>query len=96
MTTLTQNPAELISEREERLIEASDNRRAVLETIGMPLGFYDVLEQTPVIPEELASNTGASNNCARRWLETQCAGDCLDYDSVTARYSIWRRWPEGD
>ena len=95
MTTITQIPAEITSEREDQLIKASDNRRAVLETIGVQMGFYDVLEPSPVTLRELAASTGASPSCARVWLEKLYTGGCLDFDPVTDRYSIWCLWPEG-
>ncbi|MFQ6027110.1 MAG: hypothetical protein ACE5Q6_06440 [Dehalococcoidia bacterium] len=96
MTTIASKQEETFSQLVEQQIKVGGALLTALETIGEKFGFYDVLsDQGPVTPEELASGTGVPQTCTRMWLETQHAGDCLDYDPATSRYSIWCFWPQG-
>jgi SAM-dependent methyltransferase len=55
--------------------------------IGEQLGLYKALSvHGPMIPEELAKNTGTAERYVREWLAGQAAGGYVNYDAATGKY----------
>jgi len=60
-----------------------------LAAIGDKLGLYKAMaEMGSVTSETLAQRTSLSERYLREWLINQAAGGYIEYDSVTARYSL--------
>ena len=60
-----------------------------LVVLGDQLGYYRVLaERGPLTPEELAEATDTGLPYAREWLNAQAAGQFVDYDPGTGRYTL--------
>jgi 2-polyprenyl-3-methyl-5-hydroxy-6-metoxy-1,4-benzoquinol methylase len=57
--------------------------------LGYRLGLIQALaEADPVTPTELAQQMGYAERYVREWLECLAAGEYLDYDSTTGRFSL--------
>jgi 2-polyprenyl-3-methyl-5-hydroxy-6-metoxy-1,4-benzoquinol methylase len=57
--------------------------------LGYRLGLIQVLaEADPITPVELAQQMGYAERYVREWLECLAAGEYLDYDSTTGRFSL--------
>jgi 2-polyprenyl-3-methyl-5-hydroxy-6-metoxy-1,4-benzoquinol methylase len=54
--------------------------------VGDRLGFYRVLAEHPVQPQELASRTGSVTRYVDEWLRGQAAGGYVEYDQETGAY----------
>jgi len=62
---------------------------AALIVIGDRLGLYRAMaDGAPVTPAELASRTGTAERYVREWLNANCAGNYLQYDAPSGRYSM--------
>jgi 2-polyprenyl-3-methyl-5-hydroxy-6-metoxy-1,4-benzoquinol methylase len=54
--------------------------------VGDRLGFYRVLAEHPVQPQELASRTGSVTRYVDEWLRGQAGGGYVEYDQETGAY----------
>ena len=62
---------------------------SILGYIGLKLGLYQALADSDgMTPAELAAKTGANERYIREWLVNQAAGEYLDYDPATGKYSM--------
>ncbi len=61
---------------------------AGLVVIGESLGLYKALAAGPLTSAELAGRTGTDERYVREWLNSQAAGDYVQYDPSTGRYSL--------
>ncbi|HYE15802.1 MAG TPA: class I SAM-dependent methyltransferase [Pyrinomonadaceae bacterium] len=61
---------------------------AGLVVIGESLGLYKALAGGPVTSKELAERTGTDERYVREWLNSQAAGEYVQYDPSTGRYSL--------
>ena len=62
---------------------------AGLIVIGDRLGLYRAMAGAgPLSPAELADRTGTSERYVREWLNAQAAGDYVEYDAASERYSL--------
>ncbi|HEY7633283.1 MAG TPA: class I SAM-dependent methyltransferase [Thermoleophilaceae bacterium] len=62
---------------------------AALVVMGDKLGLYRAMaDGKPVTPAELASRAGIAERYAREWLAAQAAGQYVDYDPDTGRFSL--------
>ncbi len=61
---------------------------AGLVVIGESLGLYKALAAAPLTSTELAERTGTDERYVREWLNSQAAGEYVQYDPSTARYSL--------
>jgi SAM-dependent methyltransferase len=69
--------------------EVGATLNAALVVIGDKLGLYRALAGAgPLTPQELAARTGTSERYVREWLCAQAAGDYVDYDPETGRYTL--------
>ncbi len=60
-----------------------------LVVMGDKLGLYRALAGAgPLTPGELAARTGVSERYVREWLNAQAAGDFVEYDPDTTRYTL--------
>src|SRR3954468_24588529 len=60
-----------------------------LVVLGDRLGLYRALAGAgPLTPAELAARTGTAERDVREWLNAQAAGDYVDYDPESARYTL--------
>ncbi|MGO8947992.1 MAG: hypothetical protein ACLQUY_10085 [Ktedonobacterales bacterium] len=60
-----------------------------LVVIGDRLGLYRTLAEVgPLTSTDLAQRTGTTERYVRDWLVNQAAGEYLDYDPATKRYSL--------
>ncbi len=60
-----------------------------LVVMGDTLGFYRSLANDgPATPAELAARTGIDARWVREWLHAQAAGDYLEYDADTGRFTL--------
>ena len=60
-----------------------------LVVLGDQLGYYRTMaERGPVTPAELAEATRTGEPYAREWLNAQAAGQFVDYDPGTGRYTL--------
>jgi hypothetical protein len=56
--------------------------------IGDRLGFYRVLAERPLLPRELAEQTGTATRYVDEWLRGQAAGGYVQYDPLAGTYSL--------
>ena len=56
--------------------------------IGDRLGFYRVLAERPLLPHELAAQTGTATRYVDEWLRGQAAGGYVQYDPLAGTYSL--------
>jgi SAM-dependent methyltransferase len=69
--------------------EVGATLNCALVHMGDQLGYYrDLAEHGPTTPEELASRTGTELPYAREWLNAQAAGQFVEYDGATGRYTL--------
>ena len=69
--------------------EVGATLNAALVVMGDKLGLYRALAGAgPLTPGELAARTGVSERYVREWLNSQAAGDFVEYDPDTARYTL--------
>src|SRR5918997_749228 len=61
---------------------------AGLVVIGESLGLYKALAGGPLTSAELAERTGTDERYVREWLNSQAAGEYVQYDPSTGRYSL--------
>jgi SAM-dependent methyltransferase len=61
---------------------------AGLVVIGESLGLYKALAGEALTPAELAGRTGTDERYVREWLNSQAAGEYVQYDPPTGRYSL--------
>lgn len=61
---------------------------AGLVVIGESLGLYKALAGEALTPAELAERTGTDERYVREWLNSQAAGEYVQYDPSTGRYSL--------
>ena len=61
---------------------------AGLVVIGESLGLYKALAGQALTPAELAERTGTDERYVREWLNSQAAGEYVQYDPPTGRYSL--------
>jgi SAM-dependent methyltransferase len=69
--------------------EVGATLNTALVVMGDKLGLYRALAGAgPLTPGELAERTGVSERYVREWLNAQAAGDFVEYDPDTARYTL--------
>lgn len=69
--------------------EVGATLNAALVVMGDKLGYYrDLAAHGPSTPVELAERTGTSEPYAREWLNAQAAGEYVDYDPASGRYTL--------
>lgn len=69
--------------------EVGATLNAALVVMGDKLGYYrDLAEHGPSTPAQLAERTGTAEPYAREWLNAQAAGEYVDYDPATRRYTL--------
>src|SRR5919112_5914675 len=61
---------------------------AGLVVIGEKLGLYKALAAGPLTSAELAERTNTDERYVREWLNSQAAGEYVQYDSTSGRYSL--------
>lgn len=62
---------------------------SILVVLGDQLGLYRTLrEKGPLLPAELASESGIGERYAREWLDAQAASGYLTYEPATRRYGL--------
>src|ERR687893_836781 len=61
---------------------------AGLVVIGESLGLYKALAAGALTSAELAERTGTDERYVREWLNSQAAGEYVQYDPQTGRYSL--------
>lgn len=61
---------------------------AGLVVIGESLGLYKALAQEALTPAGLAERTGTDERYVREWLNSQAAGEYVQYDPSSGRYSL--------
>jgi SAM-dependent methyltransferase len=61
---------------------------AGLVVIGESLGLYKALAGEALTPAELAERTGTDERYVREWLNSQAAGEYVQYDPSAGRYSL--------
>lgn len=60
-----------------------------LAYLGQKLGLYKAIADSgPITPAELAEKTNTNERYVREWLVNQAAGEYLEYDAATGRYSL--------
>jgi hypothetical protein len=81
---------------EEEAVDLGGATDTAMVEVGDKLGLYKAISEAgPVTSAELAELTGLPWRYIRVWLGAQAAGDFLDYDEATGRYSAWCSWPRG-
>ncbi len=61
----------------------------MLGYIGIKLGLYQALaESDGMTPSDLAAKTGTNERYVREWLINQAAGEYVDYDPASGKYSM--------
>jgi SAM-dependent methyltransferase len=69
--------------------EVGATLNTALVVMGDKLGLYRALAGAgPLTPTELAERTGVAERYVREWLNAQAAGDFVEYDPDTARYTL--------
>ncbi|HEY2079004.1 MAG TPA: methyltransferase domain-containing protein [Streptosporangiaceae bacterium] len=56
--------------------------------VGDRLGLYRALAEHPMLPHELAQQTGTATRYVDEWLRGQAAGGYVEYDARTGAYSL--------
>jgi SAM-dependent methyltransferase len=92
--TATETPATIDVPRLEAFVgraiqEVGAALNCALVVMGDKLGYYRALaDRGPLTPAELAEATGTDEHYAREWLNAQAAGEFVDYDPATRRYTL--------
>jgi SAM-dependent methyltransferase len=69
--------------------EVGATLNCALVHMGDQLGYYrDLAVHGATTPDELASRTGTALPYAREWLNAQAAGQFIEYDGETGRYTL--------
>jgi SAM-dependent methyltransferase len=69
--------------------EVGATLNTALVVMGDKLGLYRALAGSgPLTPSELAERTGVAERYVREWLNAQAAGEFVDYDPDSGRYSL--------
>ena len=69
--------------------EVGATLNTALVVMGDTLGYYRAMaDGAATTPSELAERTGTSEYYAREWLAAQAAGDYVEYDPATRRYTL--------
>jgi SAM-dependent methyltransferase len=69
--------------------EVGATLNTALVVMGDALGYYRAMaDGAPTTPSELAERTGTSEHYAREWLAAQAAGEYVEYDPETRRYTL--------
>jgi SAM-dependent methyltransferase len=69
--------------------EVGATLNAALVVMGDKLGMYKALAGAgPLTSAEVAQRTGTAERYAREWLKAQAAGDYLEYDPESGRYTL--------
>jgi hypothetical protein len=61
---------------------------AGMVVIGEKLGLYKALAEGPVTVSELAAKTKTDQRYVREWLASQAAGNYINYDEQTGKFSL--------
>lgn len=62
---------------------------SILGYIGLKLGLYQALADSDgMTPPELAAKTGANERYVREWMINQAAGEYIQYDPASGKYSM--------
>ncbi len=81
---------------EEKAVDLGAAIDAAMVEVGDKFGLYEAMSKAgPVTSAEFAELTEMPWRRIRVWLSAQAAGDFLDYDEATGRYSLWCIWPRG-
>ena len=87
--TLTLDPDKLMSFVFRAVDEVGATLNCALVVMGDKLGFYRAMvEAGPITSDELAEQTGTAERYVREWLNAQAAGDFVDYDPGSGRYTL--------
>ena len=68
--------------------EVGATLNSALVVMGDRLGYYRALAAGPLTPSELAERTKTGEKYAREWLSAQAAGQYLEYDPATGRFTL--------
>jgi SAM-dependent methyltransferase len=69
--------------------EVGATLNTALVVMGDKLGLYRALAgEGPLTPGELSARTGVAERYVREWLNAQAAGDFVDYDPDSGRYTL--------
>jgi SAM-dependent methyltransferase len=93
MTTIDESPAldpdKLMSFVFRAVDEVGAALNVALVVMGDELGLYRALAGAgPLTPQELADRTDTTERYVREWLNAQAAGDIVDYDPGSGRYTL--------
>lgn len=87
--TLTLDPDKLMSFVFRAVDEVGATLNCALVVMGDKLGLYRAMaEAGPITSDELAEQTGTAERYVREWLNAQAAGDFVDYDPGSGRYTL--------
>jgi SAM-dependent methyltransferase len=83
------DPEKLMSFVFRAVDEVGASLNTALVVMGDKLGFYRALAGAgPLTPTELADRTGTAERYVREWLNAQAAGDFVDYEPDSGRYTL--------
>lgn len=100
MTTTSKHPSSSDSTRQldpDKLMsfvfraveEVGSALNTALVVMGHELGYYQAMaDRGSITPRELADATGTDEHYAREWMNCQAAGDYVEYDAATGRYTL--------
>jgi len=88
-TTTQIDPDKLMAFVFRAVDEVGATLSCALVRLGDRLGYYrDLAAHGPTTPEELAARTETGLPYAREWLNAQAAGDFVEYDAGSGRYTL--------
>ena len=83
------DPDKLMSFVFRAVSEVGATLNTALVVMGDKLGYYRAMANgDPLTPAELAERTATSEPYAREWLNAQAAGEFVDYDPTTRRFTL--------
>ncbi len=94
MSTIEQQTAQVNGDKLMQFVfrsvgEVGATLNTALVVMGDRLGLYRALaEAGPMSPAELAGATGTAERYVREWLNAQAAGDFVEYDPDSGRYTL--------
>jgi SAM-dependent methyltransferase len=89
MTTIEVDSEKLMQFVFRAVDEVGATLNAALVVLGDKLGYYRALaERGPSTPAQLAEYTGTAAPYAREWLNAQAAGNYVEYDPETGKYTL--------